>query len=128
MAVRFSEKEYKQLLGEDGPSSRKYRNKPVYFDGHRFDSEHERDVYAELRLLERAGKIKDLKTQPVFEIVPAVRREGKPIQRAITYRADFSYLEDGELRVVDAKGVKTDVYKLKKKLMLALLDIEIIEV
>ena len=60
--------------------------------------------------------------------MPAVRRDGKPIQRAITYKADFSYMQDGELKVLDAKGVKTDVYKLKKKLMLALLGIEIEEV
>jgi len=128
MAVRFSEKEYRDLLGEEGTATRKYRNKPVYLDGHRFDSEHERDIYAELKILERAGEISELKLQPAFELVPAVRRDGKPIQRAITYKADFSYMQDGELKVLDAKGVKTDVYKLKKKLMLALLGIEIEEV
>lgn len=119
MAVRFSEKEYQAFIGGNSSSGsdNKYRNVKVSFDGIEFDSAHERDRYAELKLLERAGAISDLKLQPVFELVPAIKENGRVVQRAVTYRADFSYVKDGRLVVEDAKGVKTDVYKIKKKLM-----------
>lgn len=123
--VRFSEKELKTLLGE---TANKYNNSKSVFDGRTFDSEHERDRYAELKLLEKTGKITDLKLQPRFELVPAVKENGKTTQRAVTYKADFSYIENGELVVEDAKGVKTEVYKLKKKLMRAILGINVKEV
>lgn len=123
--IRFTEEEYNKFVGK--PQD-KYRNKKVEFDGIKFDSERERDRYAELKLLAKAGEITDLKLQPVFELIPAIRENGKTVQTAIKYRADFSYKKDGKLVVEDAKGVKTEVYKLKKKLMRYLLNIEIIEI
>lgn len=127
MAIRFTEKEYEEYIGGK-PKTRKYHNKRVVFDGRTFDSEHERDRYAELKLLERAGAISELKIQPAFTLVPAVKEKGKVVQRAVTYKADFSYIRDGKLIVEDAKGVRTDVYKLKKKLMRAVYGIVVEEV
>jgi hypothetical protein len=43
------------------------------------------------------------------------------------YRADFVYVESGKRIVEDTKGMRTDVYKLKKKMMLAILGIDIKE-
>ena len=117
MAVRFSEKEYRELFGGDNSPANKYHNRKTLYDGLSFDSGHERDRYAELRLLEKAGDIHDLRLQPVFELLPAIKENGHVVQRAITYRADFSYYRGGQLVVEDAKGVKTDAYKLKKKMM-----------
>ena len=82
-------------------------------DGQVFDSVKEYHRWGCLKLLERAGKIKDLKRQVKFELIP--KQEG---ERACYYIADFTYMENGELVVEDCKGFKTDVYKIKKKLML----------
>ena len=130
MAVHFSEDEYRALVGDVPAQSQrsKYRNRKVYLDGIRFDSERERDRYAELKLMARAGEIEDLKLQPVFELVPAIKEAGEVIQHPVRYRADFSYIKDGGLVVEDAKGVKTAVYEVKKKLMRYFLGIVIEEI
>jgi hypothetical protein len=82
-------------------------------DGQVFDSVKEYHRWGCLRLLERAGAIKDLKRQVKFELIPRIGDE-----RPCNYIADFTYQEDGKLVVEDVKGVKTDAYKIKKKLML----------
>ena len=91
-------------------------------DGQVFDSVKEYHRWGCLRLLERAGKITDLKRQVKFELIP--KQEG---ERACYYIADFTYMENGELVVEDCKGFKTDVYKLKRKLMLYVHGIKIKE-
>ena len=82
-------------------------------DGQVYDSVKEYHRYGCLRLLERAGKISDLKRQVKFELIP--KQEG---ERACYYIADFTYYEDGKLVAEDCKGYATDLFKLKKKLML----------
>lgn len=80
-------------------------------------------------MLIRAGKITNLELQKPFELIPAITdMKGKTIQRATHYVADFVYEEGGRTVVEDAKGYKTEVYKLKKKLMLWRYGIEIREV
>ena len=49
----------------------KYGNSKIEYDGHTFDSLREKRRYAELKLLERAGKIKNLELQKKFELIPA---------------------------------------------------------
>ena len=95
----------------------KYRSQKIIIDGISFDSKREGNRYLELKLLEKAGKIKDLKLQQQFELQPSFRKNGKTI-RAITYVADFTYLdlETNQNVVEDVKGFKTDVYMLKRKL------------
>ena len=48
----------------------KYRNKKVIYDGLKFDSQREADRYCELKLLQRAGKIKNLACQVPFSLIP----------------------------------------------------------
>lgn len=95
----------------------KYKNKKVVVDGIEFDSKKEAGRYKELKLLEKAGKIKDLELQKVFELIPSFKKNGKTYRKT-TYKADFSYFDitEGKYKVEDVKGFKTDVYKLKKKL------------
>lgn len=70
-----------------------------------FDSAAEADRYDELRLLERAGQISELVTQPKWELQPRFRGPDGKTVRAITYAADFSYLDsDGRLVVEDVKA------------------------
>ena len=82
-------------------------------DGQVFDSQKERDRWCILRLLERAGRISDLKRQVSYELIP---KQGT--MRACSYIADFTYQENGKLVVEDCKGYRTEAYKIKKKLML----------
>jgi len=100
----------------------KYQNKPVELNGIRFASQREAARYSELRLLERAKDISLLRLQ----VRHPLRVNGRLI---CTYVSDFEYYGNGTgLIVEDAKGVKTPVYKLKKKLMKAICGIDIQEV
>lgn len=101
----------------------KYHNVPTEIDGERFDSKSEARRYGELRLLERAGEIRELELHPQFSLVVNGRK-------VATYEADFAYSrQDGRRVVEDVKGgVRTAAYVLKKKLMRACLGIEIVEV
>ena len=92
-------------------------------DGQKFDSQKEYKRYVVLKLLERAGKISDLQRQVRFELIP--KQDG---ETACHYVADFVYQKDGKRIVEDVKGYKTEVYKLKKKLMLYVHGIKIQEV
>lgn len=97
----------------------KYRNNKVTYDGIIFDSKKEAQRYAELKLLERTGRIKELRRQVPFTLIPKILdQNGKCLQRACKYYADFVYKFNGKLVVEDTKGVRTAEYKIKKKLML----------
>lgn len=100
----------------------KYHNSKTVIDGIRFDSKKEAKRYLELKILEKAGVIKELKRQ-----VPYILIDKSCYGRAIKYVADFVYLENGQLVVEDVKGVRTPVYKLKKRLMAEVYGIEIKE-
>lgn len=106
----------------------KYRNRKTTVDGVTYDSAKEARRGAELRLLERAGKIQDLCAQVKYTLIPAQKRDGKVIERAVTYIADFVYKENGETVVEDAKGVRTKEYIIKRKLMLWEYGIQVREV
>lgn len=96
----------------------KYNNKKTIIDGIDFDSKREARRYQELKALEKAGRITDLKLQVPYTILPSMKdADGKTI-RGIKYVADFVYRQNGEEIVEDCKGFRTDVYKMKKKLML----------
>lgn len=96
-------------------------------NGIRFDSKREANRWAELRILERAGKIQKLKRQVKYLLIPSQYRDGKCIEREATYIADFVYIKDGRLVVEDCKGFRTPEYKLKRKLMLERYDIRLVE-
>lgn len=107
----------------------KYHNKKVICDGYTFDSIKEMNYYIKLKLLEKAGKIKNLELQKEFELQPSFRLNNKT-SRKITYRADFTYktVYDDRIHVIDVKGYKTDVYRLKKKMFEYRYRIEIEEI
>jgi hypothetical protein len=101
----------------------KYRAIRSEADGLWFDSKKERAHYQELKLRERAGEIKDLVLQPSFPLIVNGTKVG-------SYRADFQYTETatGEQIIVDVKGVKTPLYRLKKKIVEAVHNIQVREV
>lgn len=101
----------------------KYGNRKVETPDGTFDSVKEFSRWQELKLLQRAGEIHDLQRQVPFVLIPTQKDErGKVVERELKYIADFVYLANdgtGWCRVVeDVKGMKTEVYRIKKKLML----------
>lgn len=94
----------------------KYKNKKVIIDRLKFDSMAEGRRYKELKLLEEGKYISDLELQPKFELQSKFTNAKGEHIRAITYKADFSYIENGKIIVEDVKGVETKDFKLKKKL------------
>ena len=103
----------------------KYRNRKTEIDGIVFDSKREAQRYAELQLLQRAGKIRDLSMQVEFELIP--KQDG---ERACKYKADFVYhmADTGKMVVEDVKGKRTREYIIKRKLMLYRYGIRVREV
>lgn len=100
----------------------KYGNTKVLIDGITFQSKKEGNRYIDLKLLQDCGEISELVLQKPYKLI---------INDFLicTYKADFVYKEkDGTTVVEDAKGMKTQVYKLKKKLMKAIHNIDIVEV
>ena len=95
----------------------KYHNEKTVIDGKRFDSKKEGGRYAELRLLDRAKEVVRF-----FEQVPFL------LTANIEYIADFVVLwADGHYTVEDVKGVRTDVYIMKKKLFREKYGFDIVE-
>lgn len=125
-------------------SKSKYGNKKIDYMGQTFDSQKELNRWCELQLLERGGVIYDLKRQVPFELIPnqyktvekvlksgKVKQEQKLVERKCEYIADFVYKNDkGETVVEDTKSdaTKTELYIVKRKLMLYKYGIEIQEV
>lgn len=117
-----SAKEVQNVLKLYGYNDTKFGNEPT--DG--YASKKEARRAGELKMLQRAGKIYDLREQVRYELVPA--QDG---ERAVHYVADFVYKyvgTDGTEEVEDVKGVRTPEYVIKRKLMLKVHGIRIKEV
>ena len=128
-----------QVGGKIAAQTPKYHNRKIEINGIRFDSRKEAKRYVQLMHAMRVGAIRDLRLQVDFTIQEAYTDwHGKRI-RAIRYRADFAYNLTGllpfgisaedrdvwsryimsgtETVIEDVKGVKTQAYKMKEKLM-----------
>lgn len=123
----------------------KYRNKKVYVDGIEFDSKLEANRWIYLKGLENRGLISNIHRQVKYILIPAqyepstefykrgekkgLPKQGKLIEKAVTYIADFVYTDNGGNTVVeDTKGFRTPDYIIKRKLMLERYGIRIKEV
>jgi hypothetical protein len=95
----------------------KYKNKKTIVDGITFHSKLESDRYVFLKHLQLAGVIGGLQMQVRFSICDKFKRNNKSYLQS-SYIADFTYGEDGKQVVEDVKGFSTDIYELKKKLVL----------
>lgn len=104
-------------MGWQWSSYNKYKNQKTQYKGISFDSKKECEYFIYLESLEAQGEISELQRQVRFELQPAFKHNGKTI-RSINYVADFTFKDkNGNLHIVDTKGIKTEVYKLKKKMM-----------
>ncbi len=115
----------------------KYNAKRTAVDGIVFASKKEAQRYSVLKVLQKAGVIKNLRMQVPFVLIPDQReadvwvpykkpikgetgrwKPGKVIERRCVYVADFVYEQDGETVVEDVKGRRTKEYIVKRKLLL----------
>ena len=127
---------YKQNPGNES----KYHSEKVTLDGETFDSRREARRWMDLRLLEQAGEILDLRRQVKYILIPTQREEGdgkkpgKLLEKECSYRADYVYTDarTGETIVEDVKGYKEGgayaVFVIKRKLMLYVHGIRVQEV
>lgn len=148
--ARKAQKETKERIATGGSAAlamtEKKENKLHAEKTDGYASKHEAKRAWELKMLQRSGKIQNLREQVKFVLVPAIWEEipqtgkrGKPIkpkrkcvQRELAYWADFVYEKDGQTIVEDAKGYKGGatyrIFVNKKKLMLEKYGIEVREV
>ena len=120
-------------------SRNKYRNKKIQVNGETFDSMKELRRWRDLKLLEKAGEITELRRQVPFELLPNQRepdkigprggiKKGRIIERKAVYVADFVYKDRAGREVIeDCKGMRTKDYVLKRKLLLFRFGIRIME-
>lgn len=111
---------------------RKYRNKVIVNAFGKFDSIKEWKRYIYLLDQQKRLKIKNLRRQVRYEIIPKqVDKQGKVIERACHYVADFVYEREGKTIVEDVKSAITSpiaTFSIKRKLMLYVHGIRINEV
>lgn len=116
----------------------KYHSTKIVTEEGTFDSKREYKRWLVLKDMERLGLISSLKRQVSYELIPTQKldaprynKKTKKYQRSeisVRYIADFVYEEDGKTVIEDAKGMQTDTYKIKRKLMKFIHGIEIREV
>ncbi len=128
--VRMSLKEARKIIPKEQLREPKYRNRKVIWKGMQFDSVRERNRFIILDADQQAGKISELRRQVRFNLIPAQRIDGKVVERACDYVADFVYRDlNGSLVVEDAKGFRGNpVWIIKRKLMLQKYGIRVVEV
>jgi len=113
--------EYKELQFQVTPQM-KYRNQKTTVDGIVFDSKLEAEYYGKLKLWVKSGVVLSFERQVVYPFIHNGVKIG-------SYKSDFDVIwKDSGLKVTDAKGFRTDLYKWKKKMMLAFYGIVIKEV
>jgi hypothetical protein len=94
----------------------KYGARKTIVDNIKFDSAAEAMYYRQLKLRKSGNDILDFELQPAFVLLEPFRKNGKAF-RGIKYIADFKITHlDGSIEIVDVKGVKTDVYRMKRML------------
>jgi len=101
---------------------RKYNNVPRAG----FDSGLEYGVGLELQA---DPSVEYIERQVKYVLIPSQRGIcGKVVERPCTYKADFRVTyKDGRVEVIDAKGFRTQEYIIKRKLMLFVHGIRVIE-
>lgn len=106
----------------------KYHSRKIKTADGIFDSKREHERWKKLQLMQKDGEIHQLQRQVKFELIPAQKVNGRIVERACSYIADFTYYYKGSFVVEDSKGFKTPDYIIKRKLMLQKHGIRIQEV
>ena len=94
----------------------KYNAKKTVVDGISFDSKAEAEYYIHLKYLQSINIVRSFYLQPIINIIPNFKYEGKTI-RKMDYRLDFKVeYTDGTTEYIDIKGMATTDAKMKLKL------------
>lgn len=112
MAIRLTADELAKM-GIEVPkkSKSKYKSRKIEMDGIKFDSQAEANYYCRLKMLLKSGYIDGFCRQARFIVT-----EGKNGENGTEYVTDFIvFYPDKTYKIVDVKGVKTEVFKLKIK-------------
>ena len=127
--MKRSTQRQRQQRSSYAVSKSKYGNHKVVIDGEKVaDSKHEYSRLCELKVLQRAGEIKDLQLQVKYQLIPSQKICGKT-ERGVSYIADFVYWTKNDKFICeDAKGHKTADYIIKRKLMKLIHNIDVVEV
>ena len=118
--MKLSKETYNKLINNSiKVKESKYHNKKIMYDDIKFDSIKEKNRYQQLKLLELAGLISELELQKEFVLQPSYVNNNNKRIRAITYKADFVYFDKEKKKYIveDVKGMRTEIYKLKKKIL-----------
>lgn len=107
--LHLDRESYRKMI--NGKKQSKYRAKKTTVDGITFDSQLEADYYAQLKIRLKMGEISGFCRQPRFVVI-----EGQNGEKGSEYVADFiEFTPGGQYRIIDVKGMKTEVFKLKMK-------------
>lgn len=119
--------EFKSMHVASAPKKRKNKYGAKKSGGYASTKEHKRAN--ELKLMQRAGLITNLREQVKYVLIPTQRdAAGNLLEKECSYYADFVYDKNGVTVVEDTKGFRTTEYKLKRKLMLYVHGISIKEI
>lgn len=121
MTEHLSREQGRDLLAQPKKKKLKFKNIRVEIDGIRFASKKEGEYYANLKNREKAGEVSGVALQRRFELF------GPDGALICVYVADFCFWDHiaDRFRCIDVKGVETDVFKLKRKLMKSCLSIDV---
>lgn len=99
----------------------KYGAIKTTIDGITFDSQKEANRYRELMLLKRAGEVTEIVLQPEYVLLKGFTHEASGERvRPIKYKADFLVTyADGHQEIEDVKGMRTEIYAMKRKLFMS---------
>lgn len=105
------------------PKRAKYGNEPVVLDGHKFDSKFQAKRYGELKNMQAAGLIDDLRLEPSYALHVNGIRIG-------AIEPDFTFMRSGELVAEDTKTkvTKTPLYEWKRRHLEIEYGISIVEI
>lgn len=114
MTTRMSVAEYNAMQAKAAKPT-KYKSKATVVDGIRFPSKHEAEIYDMLKKLQSGGNVSYFLMQVPFRLLGGT-----------IYRADFLvFYPDGSHKVFDAKGVETQMFRVKKREVEAAYPVEI---
>lgn len=114
--MRVSQEEFRKLMNgnaelKESEKKNKYNARKIKVDGIWFDSQAEADYYCQLKLLVQSGVIDGFCRQARFVVTA-----GDCDTKATEYVTDFViFYPDKSYRIVDVKGMKTEIFKLKMK-------------
>lgn len=114
--MRLTEEQYADLMRRrsvqlaPAPKKSKYSNKPTERGGEKFDSKLEANRFDDLKLMEQAGAIRELRAHVSFPLMVGDVLIG-------AYEADAVYIDaaSGRKVVEDSKGVRTPLFRWKAR-------------